>query len=118
MEDKIVAKKHIETKQEGEYEITKYHTIEIKDFDNNLFNYILDETFILEDGEDSYLAGVPSCIDGGIAYLDVNCFIAFLEGKIEEYKEEQDEFDCRFADKMQEMYDYLEKYAEYTIWGV
>lgn len=118
----IKAKKYIETKQDGEYEITKHHTIEIKDFNIKLFNHILDETYILDDGEDSYYAGVPTCIDGGIAYLDVNNFLAFLEGKIEEYEEEQKEkqdYDnSHFIIDMKNMFKYLEKYLGYTIWGV
>ena len=74
------AQKLIETKIEGEYEILKYHKIEVNDITQAEINEIAEE-FEDDDYEDQYFAGICNDLNGDIYILEVDKFIEAFENR-------------------------------------
>ena len=111
------ARKTIENKREGEYQIIKRHVIDIKE---NIQIEVIAESFGVfdEDGETAYFDyGVCFNPDGEIFCIDANKFISGISKQLEENqnedywrveKEEHEEFEKELKK--------LEKYKGYDIY--
>jgi hypothetical protein len=107
------ARKFIEKKTEGEYEIIKNHVIEITDVED-VFDWICDKTNLADD-DGEYIFNEYGLIfdcDGEVHIVDISKFIKgiprFLE--TDEYFEEED------IDKVNEILEKLKKYEGYDIY--
>jgi len=111
------AKKIVETKKEGEYEIKKFHVIEIKE--NINIEEIADRLGLFdEDGETAYFSyGLCFGMDGEIFCIEPNKFVKGVTEKLndnenEEYWNIEEEDQKRFEEDLKK----LEKYKGYDIY--
>jgi hypothetical protein len=111
----MIAKKLIETKKEGEYEIKKFHVIEIKEFSWKNFDIICDKFSLYDlDGEDAvFNYGICFDFDGEIFSIEAT---KFIEG-VKEYLHD-DSYDLE-EEHIKEIFAFLEaleKYKGYDIY--
>jgi len=110
------AKKAVENKREGEYQIIKFHVINIPD-DKIPIEWICDKLNLLDfDGEDAYFKfGLCFNPDGEVDSIVVNKFISGIEERLEE-NDDYWELDKEDHEKITEELIKLKKYKDYDIW--
>ena len=101
------ARKHVGKKMEGEYEIQKYHVVDIdvseKDIDD-VWDYI-----DCDDPEESYMAyGVAVHYDDMISFIELDKFIKQIDYYFEE--------DHDMPDWLNDVLAKLRDYSEYTLY--
>lgn len=105
----MIVKKLIETKTEGEYEILKYHKIEVNDITQTEINELTEE-FSDDDYEDQYNAGIFNDLNGDIYLIDVDKFIEAFENR-----EKFDEDDNVLPKSENSIINKLKKYTGYEL---
>jgi len=110
---KAKAKKHLETKTEGENEIMVFH---VKEFDEGI---LPDMEYFYEDWddyEDAYLNGISSDYNDNIVCIDIDNFLlTLIEIRDEIEKRGESLEDVRY-DKIAVLMDTLKPYAGYTVY--
>ena len=111
------AKKFIDKKIEGEYEIIKNHVIEVKDIVENEFDFICEKFNLLdEDGDVAYFDyGLCFDMDGELFSIEVNRFIKGIENRLND-SEINDYLDENEIKGIESLLKKLEKYKDYDIY--
>jgi len=110
---KAKAKKHLETKTEGENEIMVFH---VKEFDEGI---LPDMEYFYEDWddyEDAYLNGISSDYNDNIVCIDIDNFLLALIEIRDEIEERGESLEDVRYDKIAVLMDTLKPYAGYTVY--
>ena len=110
------AKKFIDKKIEGEYEIIKNYVIEATDIENE-FDRICEKLNLLdEDGDVAYFDyGLCFDMDGELFSIDVSKFIKGIENRLND-GEIEDYFDREEIEPIEVFLEKLKKYEGYDIY--
>ena len=112
---KMVAKKEIERKREGEYEIIKNHVIEIPNENAVDFDKIVIDMLGFDDSWDAYMRfGVSFGFDDGVFCVEVSKFIDNVISYL--HDDESDWWDEDDKDWIRDELKKLEPYRGYDIY--
>lgn len=109
----MIAKKQIEKKQQGSYEIIRFHTMKVNNLTVDELSDIYDDW---DDYEQAYENGVAIDFNDEVIWIDVDDFMIAIKGRLECIESEGDEEDSIEEDRLKAILPKLEKYKGYTIY--
>jgi hypothetical protein len=110
----LEARKVVETKKEGEYELNKIHVITIES--KEIYDLIVEICKGYDDSEDAYYRGIYYSVDE-LYSIDVNKFIETLKEEIQNKKRYNDyTLDGKTIIGPKNLLSYLENYQGYVFY--